>query len=255
MSRPKTDSELQTMRESGRMLATVLNLMEDTACPGMTAKELANIAAKELNTLGGKPAFLGVDGGRGVPPFPDVICISINEEVQHGIPGDRVVKTGDVINFDFGVNYDGMITDAGRTVAIGDISTEAQRLLKGTKKALAAGLSQVKAGVQVYDISGAIEDVLREYSLGIVQELVGHGVGDLLHEDPEIPNYRTTGSRYTLRENETVAIEPIATLGSGRIIFAPDKWTILSADKTLSAQFEHTVRVTKDGCEILTSIS
>ena len=254
MSKPKTDNELQLMRESGRMLATILDLMESSTTPGITAKELADLAAKELKAMGGSPAFLGVDGGPGVKQFPDVICISVNEEVQHGIPGNRVINDGDVVNFDFGVNYKGMITDSGRTIAVGKISLDAQRLLTGTKKALYAGLKQVKDGASVYSISGAIEDVLRENKLGIVLELVGHGVGHELHEPPEIPNYRVQGSRYILRENQTVAIEPIATLGSGRIEIAPDQWTILSADNTLSAQFEHTIRVTKDGYEILTTL-
>ena len=234
------------------MLATVLDVLEETVAPGMMAQDLAAIAAKELKALGGQPAFLGVDGGPGVKPFPDVICISINEEVQHGIPGTRVVKNGDLVNFDFGVCYLGMITDSGRTIPVGDISIDAQRLLTGTKKALYAGLKQVKAGARVYDISGAIEDVLRENKLGIVLELVGHGVGHKLHEEPEIPNYRVGGHTYVLKENQTIAVEPITTLGSGRIKFGPDKWTILSADNTLSAQFEHTVRVTPSGYEILT---
>ena len=254
MNRPKTDSELQLMRESGRMLATVLDLMESSTVPGITAKELATRAAEELKSLGGKPAFLGVSGGSGIPPFPDVICISTNEEVQHSIPSSRIINTGDVVNFDFGVDYKGMITDAGRTIGVGEISLDAQRLLKGTKKALYSGLKQVKAGASIYNISGAIEDVLREHKLGIVLELVGHGVGHALHEAPEIPNYRVRESKYVLRENQTIAIEPIATLGSGRIEFASDQWTIISADNTLSAQFEHTVRVTKDGHEILTSL-
>ncbi len=253
MSKPKTPDEIQAMREGGAMLAQVLDLMESSAKPGITGKELALMAAKELKALGGKPAFLGVPGGRGVPDFPDVICISISEEVQHGVPKDRVIVDGDVINFDFGVLHKGLITDSGRTVGVGNITKDDKRLLSGTKEALMAGLGQVRAGAKVSSISAAIEDVLERHRLGIVLELVGHGVGHGLHEDPEIPNYRTKGSGdYILRENETIAIEPIATLGSGRINFHEDGWTIVSSDDTNSAQFEHTVLVTASGYEILT---
>lgn len=255
MGRQKTPSDISAMREGGAMLAQVLALMKSSVEPGMTGKDLSYIAAKELKSLGGKPAFLGVDGGPGAGPFPDVICISISEEVQHGIPSDRLIIEGDVINFDFGVLHKGLITDSGLTVGVGKVSDDAKRLMEGTEKALMAGLSALKAGVTVNDVSGAVEDVLERYRLGIVLELVGHGVGDSLHESPEIPNYRTRGRQHVFKEGETVAIEPIATLGSGRIDFAEDGWTIISSDSTLSAQYEHTVVVTKSGCEILTQAS
>ncbi|MEM6997688.1 MAG: type I methionyl aminopeptidase [Patescibacteria group bacterium] len=255
MGRVKTRDDIAAMREGGAMLAQVLQLMKSTAAPGMTGIDLAQLATKELKSLGGEPAFLGVDGGPGVRPFPDVICISISEEVQHGIPSSRVIVDGDVINFDFGVKHKGLITDAGLTVGIGTISEDAKRLLEGTQAALRAGMDQLKEGASVFDVSGAIEDTLENYRLGIVLELVGHGVGDSLHEIPEIPNYRTRGRQHIFKAGETVCIEPIATLGSGRIVFADDGWTILSADSTLSAQFEHTLLVKKDGCEPLTLIS
>lgn len=246
MSKPKTQQELEDMRISGAMLGAVLDLMEAKVAIGATSKDMAALAAKELKSLGGKPTFLGYQG------FPDVICISISDEVQHGIPSSRAIVDGDVVNFDFGVTYNGMITDSGRTVGIGNISKDSERLLTGTKEALDTALKTIKAGIEVYEVSGAIEDVLRRYKLGIVLELVGHGVGHSLHEDPEIPNYRTRGLDYRFKENETVAIEPIATLGSGRVSFLKDGWTIISEDGSFSAQFEHTVRVTKEGCEILT---
>ena len=252
-NKPKTDSELEAMRESGRMLATVLDVLVKHVEPGVKSKDLAALAAKELKTLGGEPAFLGVQSGTG-PPFPDVVCISISEEVQHGIPSERLLVGGDVVNFDFGVRYRGMITDSGLTVPVGSIDADARRLLDGTRKALYAGLKIVKAGANVRDISSAIEKVLREAKLGIVYELVGHGVGHNLHEDPEIPNYRSAAPDYRLQENQTIAVEPIATLGSGAIRLASDQWTLLSADDTLAAHFEHTVRVTAEGCEIMTQI-
>ena len=254
LNQPKTESELTAMRESGRMLATVLDILVKKTAPGMKSKDLADLAARELKSLGGEPAFLGVKSSGG-QPFPDVVCISISEEVQHGIPSERIIIDGDVVNFDFGVRYRGMITDAGLTVPVGIVSDDADRLLSQTQKALYAGLKVVKAGANVRDISSAIEDVLRAANLGIVYELVGHGVGHNLHEDPEIPNYRSAAPDYCLSENQTIAIEPIATLGSGAIHLSPDQWTILSADDTLAAHFEHTVRVTKNGYEILTQLS
>lgn len=249
----KTYTEIQAMRESGAMLTAVLDLMVRNAVPGISGKELARMAANELKKLGGEPAFLGVKGMRGYQDFPDVICISIAEEVQHGIPSERVLAEGDAVNFDFGVKYKGMITDAGRTVAVGQAHKDVQRLIAGTKAALKAGLAQVKAGAIVEDISGAIEDVLEEHGLGIVLELVGHGVGHQLHESPEIPNYRINGKEYILSAGETIAIEPIATLGTGEIYIDHDGWTILSADGTQASQHEHTVLVTDDGYEIIAS--
>ena len=199
---------------------------------------------------------MGVGGDGHQRPFPDIICISISEEVQHSIPTDRVLVDGDLVNFDFGVDYQGWLTDSGLTVAVGDkIDPDSQRLLEGTKKALFAGLKKVKAGAKVRSISAAIESVLVNYGLGIVRELTGHGIGQSLHEDPEIANYAAGSSDYQLVENQTIAVEPIATLGSGKIRFASDGWTIFSADNTLSAQFEHTVVVTKNGYRILTQVS
>lgn len=247
----KTDAEIQAMRESGAMLTRVLDVMVANAKPGISGKELAAIAGKELKALGGEPAFLGVKGMRGYPDFPSVICISIAEEVQHGIPSERVLAEGDAVNFDFGVRYKGMITDAGRTVAVGQVTDDVQRLIDGASSALKAGLAQVKDGAYVDDISGAIEDVLEQHGLGIVLELVGHGVGHELHESPEIPNYRVNGRSYQLKAGQTIAIEPIATLGSGEIFIDTDGWTIISADGTQAAQQEHTVLVTKSGFEVL----
>lgn len=248
---PKTDTELAAMRESGRMLATVLQAIAGMVKPGMTPKDVSVFAARELEKLGGKPAFKGFEG------YPDIICISTNNEVQHSIPNDHVFKTGDIVNFDFGVNVDGMVTDAGISVCIGGLATadkDARRLLEGTEQALYAGIDQVREGARVGDISAAIQAVLEEYKLGIVRELVGHGVGHSLHEDPEIPNYGRAGTGPTLKAGMTIAIEPITTLGSPRIFQAHDGWTLLTQDGSRSAQFEHTVLVTKTGAEILTQI-
>lgn len=247
--RPKTDSELAAMRESGRMLATVLEMIRREARAGMTPKEVSALAAAELERLGGKPAFKGFEG------YPDIICISNNNEVQHSIPNDVPFKNGDIVNFDFGVTYEGMITDAGITICIGgQPDAAAARLLRGTEEALYAGIDVVRDGVRVGDVSAAIEKVLRAYGLGIVRELVGHGVGHELHESPEIPNYGKAGTGPILREGTTIAIEPITTLGGHKIFAAHDGWTLLTVDGSRSAQFEHTLLVTKDGSEILTQI-
>ena len=242
------------MRQAGRMLATVLDMVVQQTVVGITAWELAQIAAKELQSLGGEPAFLGVSAPNGGAPFPSVICISINEQVQHGVPAQRVINEGDIVNFDFGVRYQNMITDAGLTIPVGKVSSQVQHLLDSTKGALRAGLAQVRAGANVRDISTAIEKVLLKAKLGIVYELVGHGVGHSLHEDPEIPNYRSGAPDYVLSANQTIAIEPIATLGSSAIQLADDNWTLVTMDGSWAAHFEHTICVTETGYEILTSL-
>lgn len=244
-----TEQEIVWLRESGRMLATVLELLRQECTAGKTPKEMSALAGKELRRLGGEPAFLGFYG------YPDIICISVNDQVQHSIPNDRPFQAGDVVNFDFGVKYKGMITDAGITVCVDEKTTpETARLIKGTERALHDGLKVVKQGCRVGDISAAIERTLRTHRLGIVRELVGHGVGHHLHEDPEIPNYGKAGTGPILKAGMTIAIEPISTLGSPAIREESDGWTLRTVDSSWSAQFEHTVLVTTSGCEILTKL-
>jgi methionyl aminopeptidase len=249
---PKSDKDIQAMRESGKILASILELIRTTVRAGMTPKDMSALASSELKKYGAVPTFLGVHG---FPPFPDVICISVNDQVQHCIPTDVPFENGDIVNFDFGVTYKGMITDAGITVCIGgNASKENQRLLDGTEQALYDGISVVKAGAKVGDISAAIEKTLKKYHLGIVRELVGHGVGYKLHEDPEIPNYGRAGTGPVLKAGMTIAIEPITTLGKPDIHEEKDGWTLRTWDGSWSAQFEHTVLVTKDSYEILTQL-
>lgn len=255
MAELRTPQEIAAMRTGGKILAEILCAIQHKAKAGMTPKDVSRLASQQLNRLGGKPAFKGVDGGPGVIRYPDIICISTNNEVQHSIPNNRPFVDGDIVNFDFGVIYDGMVTDAGISLSIGgpEKTDKAGRwLLEGTERALYAGLDVVRDGVRVGDISAAIQAVLQSYDLGIVRELVGHGVGRELHEDPEIPNYGHSGAGPVLKAGMTIAIEPITTLGSPRIFQAHDGWTLLTVDGSRSAQFEHTVLVTKDGCEILT---
>jgi methionyl aminopeptidase len=258
MSTVKTDAEIKAMRKSGQILASVLDLMRRESAPGLSPKDMSRLAKKELLRLGGEPVFLGFHGHPGAPDYPDIICISVNNEVQHAIPSNRLFEPGDVVNFDFGVRYDGMVTDAGISVCIGGdqyLKPETKRLLEGTERALYNGIDQVKDGCRVGDISAAVQHVLREYGLGIVRELVGHGVGHELHEDPEVPNYGRASTGPILKAGMTIAIEPITTLGSPNIVETHDGWTLLTADSSWSAQFEHTVLVMKNGYEILTTTS
>ncbi len=245
----KTDKEIAAMRESGRMLATVLVLLKEKTRAGLTPKDMSQIAQEELRRLGGEPAFLGYQG------FPDVICISVNNQVQHSIPSSIPFKEGDVVNYDFGVRHKGMITDAGITVCVGNkFVPDTKRLLEGTERALQEAIALVKPGVRIGDISAAIERVLRKHKLGIVRELVGHGVGRKLHEDPEIPNYGKAGTGPALKAGMTIAIEPITTLGGAEITQLHDGWTLVSLDGSWSAQFEHTILVTPTGCDVLTQL-
>lgn len=246
----KTLTEIDAMRTSGKMLATVLRYLEGALESGQSTKEIANLAAKELKALGGKPAFLGYHG------FPDVICISVNDEVVHGIPRkNKIISEGDLIGLDFGVSYQGMITDAAITVIAGKpADAEHVKLVETTKESLYAGIKQVKDGVQTEDIGQAVQAVLDKRKYGIVRDLVGHGVGHHVHEDPNVPNYGRKGRGERLQAGMTIAIEPMATLGDFRVSLDPDHWTIRTVDGSLAAHFEHTVLITENGHEILTKL-
>lgn len=247
-TRVKTQSEIENIRTSGGMLASVLQTIDREVHAGMTGKDVSEIAKRELKKLGGKPSFLGYGG------FPDVICISLNDEVVHGIPTDVPFKDGDLVSFDFGVTYKGMITDSAFSKFVGSApNKDAERLLKTTEQSMYGGIETLKNGVRVGDISSAIERVLKREKLGIIRELVGHGVGHELHEDPNIPNYGVAGTGPKLSSGMTIAIEPMATLGTQHISVDDDEWTIRTGDGSLAAHFEHTILITDDGCEILTA--
>lgn len=246
-TRVKTEQEISDMRTSGKMLATVLDIIKKTVKPGMSELDVAELAARELKAMGVTGPFLGYHG------FPSVICISVNDKVVHGIPSDYEFQAGDVASFDFGVKYNGMITDSAMTMIIGDSqNSEVKDLIKTTERSLMAGIDVVKAGVRVGDIGAAVQAVLDKKHYGIVRELVGHGVGHNLHEGPDIPNYGVAGTGPTLKAGMTVAIEPMATIGSEKVTIDGDGWTIRTADHSLAAHFEHTILVTKNGAEILT---
>lgn len=235
------------MRESGRMLATVLNVLRTKVAVGISTKELADIAAAELKKLGGEPAFLGYQG------FPDVICISVNEEVVHGIPNPaHIINSGDIVSLDFGVVYKGMITDSAISVGAGKMDAADDKLIEITERAMMAGVAAVSPAVRTGTIGNAIESVLNAHKYGIVRDLVGHGVGHQVHEDPNIPNYGRANTGDQLDVGMTIAIEPMATRGGHRVYMAEDQWTILTTDGSRSAHFEHTVLITENGPEILT---
>ncbi len=247
-TRIKTETEIKAMRESGAILAYILNYLKQNLVEGMSTKDIALLAATELKKTGGKPTFLGYQG------FPDVICISLNNEVVHGIPSkNKIIEKGDIVSLDFGVTYQGMITDGAISTVLGSaVNKKYQELVDNTYKSLMAGITVIKAGIRVGDISANVETVLKHFHYGIVRDLVGHGVGHNLHEDPNIPNYGRLHTGPWLEAGMTIAIEPMATLGGDDIVVDRDGWTILTADKSMSAHFEHTVLITDEGYEILT---
>ena len=247
-TRVKTETEIANMRTSGKMLATILGVMRERAVAGISERELAAIAAEELKKLGGKPPFLGYQG------FPSVICISTNEKVVHGIPSDYVLRDGDIVSFDFGVDYKGMITDSAFTMAIGHVPNKVKKLISTTEHSMYTGIETLHDGVRVGDIGAAVESILEPAGYGIVRELVGHGVGHNLHEEPDIPNYGMAGTGPVLKAGMTIAIEPMANLGTQHVAVDPDGWTIRTVDGTLSAHFEHTILITEKGYEILTTL-
>ena len=246
----KTSSEIAAMREGGKMLATILQLLKSEVASGMSTKDLADRAAIELKALGGQPSFLGYQG------FPDVICISLNAEVVHGIPSTtRIIKEGDLIGLDFGVTLRGMITDAAISMIVGKPKQKGHvDLVRNTEVALEVGIAAVHDQVRTGDIGHAIEKFLKHHRYGIIRDLVGHGVGHELHEDPNIPNYGRANTGPWLSKGMTIAIEPMVTLGTDRVVVGPDDWTIMTADNTWAAHFEHTVLITENGAEILTTI-
>lgn len=243
----RTSEEIADITKSGEILTKVLDALVAAAKAGISSRELDTIAREQTKKLGGEPAFLGYQG------FPDVLCVSVNNEIVHAIPNDRKLQNGDLVGIDYGVNYGGMITDAARTISLGKPSQDGAKLLAGCYEALEVALDIVKDGVRVGDIGAAIEGVLRKYELKVIYSLTGHGVGKVLHEDPVIPNYGKAGTGEILRAGMTIAIEPIASIGSHDLYLADDNWTYMTRDGSLSAQFENTVLITKDGCKVLAS--
>lgn len=248
-TRVKTPAEIAAMRTSGQMLAAVLAIVTTQIKPGMSTMDLSKLAEAELRKLGGKPAFKGYQG------FPEVLCVSVNDEVVHGIPRkDHIISEGDIVSCDFGVNFKGMITDAATSVIVGQPrDAKDLELVQVTKKSLQRGIEAVRGGAHIGDIGAAVQRVLDGAGLGIVREFVGHGVGHEVHEEPGIANYGQKGTGFVLQPGMTIAIEPMATRGDHAIYIMNDGWTVKTRDGSRAAHFEHTILVTEDGYEILTA--
>ncbi|MBI2941712.1 MAG: type I methionyl aminopeptidase [Chloroflexi bacterium] len=243
----KSPNEIRQMREVGRIVVATLRALREVAAPGVTTLELDRIAYETVSRLGGQPAFLGYRG------FPGSICASINEEVVHGIPSaTRILREGDIVSLDFGAVARGLYADSAITVGVGAINLDAQRLLDVTQEALRQGINRVRVGGRLTDIGAAIEDYVLVQGFSVVREYVGHGIGRAMHEEPQIPNYGPPGKGPVLRPGMVLAIEPMVNLGTWQTKVCPDKWTVVTADGSLSAHFEHTVAVSSGGPQVLT---
>lgn len=255
MAWTKTKDEIAILREAGRLHARILNDLASMVKPGICTKELDRFAEHEIRSAGDEPAFLQYQPHGARRPYPASLCVSLNDEIVHGIPSeDRILKNGDIISLDLGIKRKGLITDAAITVAVGNISKELEMLMRVTKEALMAGIEAAQIGNHIGDIGFAIMQCARPHKYGVVQELGGHGVGHKVHEDPYVPNFGKKGEGYVLEEGMVLALEPMFTLGSRYIKLEADGYTITSQDHSSSAHFEHTIAITKEGPQILTSM-
>ena len=243
----KSDHEIELLRIAGSIVYQTHQYLKPFIKEGITTKELDTLAEDFIRSKGATPSCKGYHG------FPATLCTSINDEVVHGIPSKRKLKNGDIITLDICACYKGYHGDSAWTYTVGEVSEDVKHLMKGTHEALFAGLSQVKPGNRIGDISNAVETVAKKYHLGVVRELCGHGVGHDLHEDPDIPNYGKAGTGPLIKEGMVFAVEPMLNLGDRDVCMLDDGWTIVTYDESYSAHFEHTVLVTKDGYEILTT--
>jgi methionyl aminopeptidase len=248
--REKTPAEIDAMREGGKILATIFRDLKAYVQPGMSELEIDAWVATQIEKHGAIATYKTSEVN-----FPGVICISVNEAITHGIPTEYVLQKGDVVGFDFVITYKGMKTDSAFTMVIGEEPKGAvKHLLRVTERSLYAGIDAIKGPVRVGDISAAVEKVLNDGKVGIIRDLVGHGVGHEMHQAPEIPNYGRKGTGPLLVPGDTIAIEPLTTLGGEQIKTDSDGWTLVTRDGCLAAQFEHTVLITENGAEILTML-
>lgn len=242
----KTAEEIELMRKANAIVRDTLDLIRDNIKEGMTTKALDKIAYDYITKCGAKPSFLGYDG------FPASICTSINEQVVHGIPSDKVViKEGDIVSVDCGSIYKGFNGDAARTFMIGKVDEKVKKLVEVTQQSFFEGVKILKEGVRLGDLGHAIQSYAESFGYGVVRALVGHGIGRDMHEDPEVPNYGREGHGLRLRKNMTIAIEPMINMGTHDVYMLDDGWTIVTADNLPSAHYENTVAITEDGVEIL----
>ena len=247
----KTQKEIDFIRKSCRIVAETLRLVGSNVKVGVTTYELDHISEDYIRSNNAIPAFKGYSQG-GLPGFPGSVCTSINDEVVHGIPGQRKLEEGDIISLDVGVLKNNYYGDAALTVAVGKISNEKKMLLEVTEKSLQLGIEQAKSGNRVHDISAAVQDYVEQNGFSIVRDLCGHGVGKFLHEDPAVPNFGKRGTGAKLKKGMTIAIEPMVNAGRYEVMTSPDGWTVITADASPSAHFEHTILVLDNSPEILT---
>ncbi len=244
----KSEKEIQIIKEGGKILATVVKELEKMAKPGITTLELDRAAEALILSFGGKPAFKGYDG------FPYSLCASVNENIVHGFPSDYVLKNGDILKLDLGVLYNGYNTDMAITVAVGEVSFEAKRLMNVTKKSLRLGIKKAKIGNTIGDIGNTVGRFIEDQGFGVVRDLCGHGIGKNVHEDPKIPNFGKRGTGEKLAEGMVICIEPMVTMGDWQIKRSKDGYGYQTKDDSLSAHFEHTLAITKNGPVVLTEI-
>lgn len=244
----KSVQEIKLMRESGRITAEVCALLKEKIKPAITTLSLDEFAASLIRKKNAKPAFLGYHG------YPNSICVSVNEEVVHGIPNRRVLLEGDVVSVDVGVLLNGFYGDMAFTVGVGEVSSSARKLIEVTEQCLQEGIEKSRPGHRLSDISHAIEKKAKENDFSVVQQYVGHGIGRQMHEDPQVPNFGPAGCGPTLKPGMTIAIEPMVNMGDYAVEVLPDGWTVVTKDRKLSAHFEHTIVITENGPEILTRL-
>ncbi len=249
----KTLEQIEILREGGKRHAVILEMLTAKVVPGVTTGELDALALSLVREGGDEPAFLGYKPAGASYAYPATLCVSVNDEVVHGIPdAKRVLQDGDVVSLDLGLKHKGLFTDAAVTVTVGTVDVKKRELLKVAEAALYKGIDEIKPGARTGDIGHAIEHYIKSYKYGIVRDLAGHGVGIAIHEDPFIPNYGQKGKGTLLKPGMVIAIEPMVNLGTAEVTLDDDDYTFRTADGKASAHFEHTVLVTEDGYEILT---
>jgi len=250
----KSEKEIELMKEPCRIVALALKKMEEAIKPGMTTKDLDKIAETVLKQNGAKPSFKGQQGFEGSKPYPAIICASVNHQVIHGIPGEYVLKDGDIVSVDMGAYKNGYHGDAARTFAVGEISEQAKKLIEVTKQSFFEGLKMARVGNRVSDISHAVQSYVEQYGFSVVRDFVGHGVGKELHEEPQVPNYGKPGRGPRLQKGMVIAVEPMINEGTFEIEILRDGWTVVTADGKLSAHYENTFVITDGEAEILTKV-
>lgn len=248
----KSRAQIELMRRAGRLVNDVLDRLAAEVRPGVTTADLDAIAAGMIRAAGAIPSFVGVPGAAG--PYRHSLCVSIDDEVVHGIPEARRIEAGQIVSIDAGAIIDGWHGDAARSFIVGDAPARTQELVEATRRAMFAGIAAARVGDYIGDISAAVEDVAIAGGFGVVQDYVGHGIGTEMHEAPNVPNYRTPGRGRKLEMGLCLAIEPMFTLGGASVRVQPDGWTVVTADGSTAAHFEHTIAITDHGPHILTTI-